>query len=153
MVPGRQPVTGDSPTGALDHADAADQAWLKTFLQRCAGSAGTVHRVKDRDLLLVAARNIPPPLLERVAYVPWGKGMAGQAQVERKPVQTCNIQTGTSPHINPMAKLVGGTTAIALPVFDPSGEVRAVVGISFVDERQVDTALEADLMEGASTLP
>jgi hypothetical protein len=135
-----------------DIEDAA-QSWLETFLAAHGGIAGTVHRERDGDLYLVAAQNIPAPVLDVVAYVPRGKGMAGQAQVHAKPFQTCNLQTDDSGKINPMAKLVGGQAAVALPLLSPDGEVRAVVGIAFVRAGEISPEEEFALMQAAATLP
>jgi len=55
------------------------------------------------DLYLTAAHNIPPHVVQIVAHVPHGKGMAGVAQVRKAPVQTCNLQTDASGTIKPGA--------------------------------------------------
>jgi L-methionine (R)-S-oxide reductase len=131
-----------------------DQGWLKEYIAAHDGLAGTVHREHDGDLHLTAAVNIPPPVLERVTKVPRGKGMAGIAQVQGRPVQTCNLQEEDSGgQINPMAKLVGGQAAIALPVADGDGAVRAVVGIAFGFEGEIGADLEGRLAQTAATLP
>ncbi len=132
--------------------DDATQAWLERFLTDQGAAAGTVHLVVGSDLHLAAAHNIPPALLERVAWVPEGKGMAGQAQVTKMPVQVCNLQDEPPGKINPMARLVGGTTAVALPVIDAAGAVRAVVGLSYTEEHDIDAVAEATLMSAAATL-
>lgn len=133
--------------------DPVDQDWLQGFLQTHGGLAGSVHRRTGEDLALTAAHNIPPPVVAAVTLVARGKGMAGQAQVRKRPVQTCNLQEDTSGDINPMAKLVGGQAAIALPVTDSAGEVRAVVGIAFGFEGEIDGAREANLAASAAALP
>ncbi len=133
--------------------DPMAQDWLDAYLSREDGIAGTVHRRTGQDLEVVAARNIPPPVLQVVSYVPRGKGMAGQAQVTAHPVQTCNLQTDDSGTVNPMAKLVGGQAAAALPVLDGAGDVRAIVGIAFAFEGEIPEARIAALWEAASSLP
>ncbi len=137
----------------MQNFEAASQRWLETFLARQGGTAGTVHRERAGDLYLVAAHNIPEKVLEIVSHVPKGKGMAGQAQLQRKPIQTCNLQTDTSGNVNPMAKLVGGKAAVALPSLTAEGAVRAVVGIAFAKEGEIAPEEEQALMQAIATLP
>ena len=130
------------------------QAFLETLLRNVDGVAGTVHEQRGEDLYLTAAQNIPPPVIALVTHVPHGKGMAGVAQVKKQPVQTCNLQTdddtGT---IKPGAKAVNAQAAIALPVLDDDGGVRAVVGVAWADERELDSEFEQSMMRLAATLP
>jgi len=132
--------------------DDTDQLWLEAFIAAHDGLAGTVHRQDGDDLRLSAALNIPPPVLTAVALVPRGKGMAGLAQVRARPVQTCNLQEDVSGQINPMAKLVGGQAAIALPLVRDDGSVRAVVGIAFGFEGEIDATTQQQLESSAASL-
>jgi len=129
------------------------QTFLESLLARVGGVAGTVHEQRGADLYLTAAHNIPPPVVAIVAHVPHGKGMAGIAQVKKQPVQTCNLQTDDSGTIKPGAKAVGAQAAIALPVLDDSGEVRAIVGLAWSDERELGPELEQSMMQLAAELP
>src|SRR6185369_15647892 len=113
------------------------QRWLEALIAQLDAFAGTVHVQRGDDLYLTAAHNIPPPVITIVAHVPYGKGMAGLAQVKKQPVQTCNLQTDDTGNIKPGAKAVDAQAAIALPVFDVSGAVRAVVGVAWSDEREI----------------
>ena len=133
--------------------DPTDQAWLERFLRDHGGIAGTVHREVDDDLHVTAAVNIPPPVLAAVTLVTRGKGMAGLAQVRAEPVQTCNLQEDSTGRINPMAKLVGGQAAIALPIIADAGDVRAVVGIAFDHDGEIDGPTVGRLADGCRTLP
>ncbi len=133
--------------------NAAHQSFLESLIARAGGVAGTVHEQRGEDLYLTAAHNIPPPVIAIVAHVAHGKGMAGVAQVKKQPVQTCNLQTDDSGTIKPGAKAVGAQAAIALPVLDDSGDVRAVVGIAWQDERELGPELEESMMRMASELP
>jgi O-acetyl-ADP-ribose deacetylase (regulator of RNase III) len=132
---------------------AAHQRFLESLLDGTGGVAGTVHEQRGEDLYLTAAHNIPPPVIAIVTHVPHGKGMAGVAQVKKRPVQTCNLQTDDSGTIKPGAKAVGAKAAIALPVLDGDGEVRAVVGIAWNDERELGPDLEQSMMQLAAALP
>src|SRR2546430_11309701 len=129
------------------------QEWLESFVAAQGGIAGTVHVQQGEDLYLTAAHNIPPPVVAIVAHVAHGKGMAGVAQVKKQPVQTCNLQTDTSGTIKPGAKAVDAQAAIALPVLRDDGEVRAVVGIAWSDERELGPDLEQSMMQLAAELP
>jgi L-methionine (R)-S-oxide reductase len=137
----------------MDEPNQAHQKWLELFIERHGGVAGTVHVQRGEDLYLSAAHNIPPPVVAIVTHVPRGKGMAGVAQVKKGPVQTCNLQTDGSGNIKPGAKAVSAQAAIALPVFDDNGDVRAVVGIAWNSEREIGPKEEATLMTQAAALP
>ena len=135
------------------------QAWLDAFLARHGGVAGTVHRTRpapgstEGDLVLVAWSRLPPQVVEIVRHVPRGKGMAGRAQVERRPFQTCDLKTDPSPTVRPGARQVDGRAAVALPLVDADGATRAVVGISFAHEGTLPDEQVARLLADAATLP
>ena len=113
------------------------QEWLEGVLASAGARAGSVHHERGGDLYLTAAVAIPEAVLDRVRHVPHGKGMAGLAQVRREPVQTCNLLTDDTGRINPVARLVGGGAAAAIPVFRPRAEVYAVVGFAFEAEGEI----------------
>jgi hypothetical protein len=129
------------------------QQWLESLIEKLGGIAGTVHVQRGEDLYMTAAHNIPANIVAIVAYVPHGKGMAGLAQVKKQPVQTCNLQTDETGNIKPGAKAVNAQAAIALPVFDSAGAVRAVVGIAWSHESEIGAAEQQTMMEMASDLP
>jgi len=129
------------------------QQWLESLIAKLDGFAGTVHVQRDDDLYLTAAHNIPPKVIAIVAHVPHGKGMAGVAQVKKQPVQTCNLQTDETGNIKPGAKAVDAQAAIALPVLDETGAVRAVVGIAWNKEGEIGTEESDSMMKMAATLP
>lgn len=131
----------------------AQQKWLELFIAQHGGSAGTVHVQRGEDLFLTAAHNIPPKVIAIVAHVPHGKGMAGMAQVKKSPVQTCNLQTDDTGNIKPGAKAVDAQAAVALPVLDAAGAVRAVVGIAWSREGEINSAEEEAMMKQAAALP
>jgi hypothetical protein len=131
----------------------AQQEWLESFVAEQDAVAGTVHVARGEDLYLTAAHNIPPPVVAIVARVPHGKGMAGMAQVQRTPVQTCNLQTDETGNVKPGAKAVDAQAAIALPVLDGAGPVRAVVGIAWSREGEIGPDQEQAMMKLAASLP
>jgi hypothetical protein len=129
------------------------QSWLESFAAEHGAAAGTVHVRRGEDLELAAALNIPPPVLNAVRLVPHGKGMAGLAQVRKAPVQTCNLKEDDTGRIKPGAKAVDARAAVALPVLDATGQVRAVVGIAFMEEGEIPSEREQALLAAASRLP
>jgi len=135
-----------------DTPDAIEQ-WLQSFVSGNGGAAGTVHRVEGGELVLQAAYNIPEPVRRITARIPRGKGMAGLALERNQPVSTCNIKTDNTGDVRPGAKAVDAKAAVALPVHDAGGQVRAVVGIAYADERELDDAQLAELSRHAKALP
>ena len=139
-------------TGTYD-TNQVQQQWLESVIAQLDAVAGTVHVQRGEDLHLTAAHNIPPHVIAIVAHVPHGKGMAGVAQVKKQPVQTCNLQTDDTGNIKPGAKAVDAQAAIALPVLDNAGTVRAVVGIAWNKEGEIEQDEEKALMKLAAALP
>jgi L-methionine (R)-S-oxide reductase len=137
----------------MDDGHAPQQPWLEAFVAEHGGIAGTVHVAREGDLHLTARHNIPEQVAAVVAHVPRGKGMAGMAQVSRAPVQTCNLQRDETGSVRPGARAVAAQAAIALPVFDGDGEVRAVVGIAWAGERPIGSTEEEALLQSAATVP
>jgi len=133
--------------------DESVNKWLSDLLGRHGAVAGTVHAVRDDMLEITAAVNIPPKVQEITAKIPLGKGMAGLAWQHDKPIQTCNLQEDTSGQVKPGAKAVDGKAAVALPVHDPSGTVRAIVGLAWTDERVLRDDEVATIAKDASALP
>ena len=138
--------------------DAATQSWLEGFILDHGGVAGTVHRTaaepgQGEVLHLAAAVNIPPKVQEITRVIPRGKGMAGLALERGRPVQTCNLKTDATGDVRPGAKAVHAQAAVALPIRDESGTIRAVVGIAYMGERELsDDELDA-LTSAATGLP
>lgn len=127
--------------------------WLEKFLAQHHGAAGTVHLFENGGLRLAAAINIPPQVQQAVTWVPNGMGMAGLALERKEPVTTCNLKEDQSGDVKPGAKAVDAQAAVALPVIDKKGNVRAVVGIAFPNEREFTSAELENLKLNASTLP
>ena len=112
------------------------ETWLKGFLGEHGGVAGTVHEREGELLRMRAAVNIPPPVVRVTETIPKGKGMAGLAWERQKAVAVCNIKSDQSGDVRPGAKAVDAQAALAIPVRGADGEVRAVVGIAFLGERE-----------------
>ncbi len=127
--------------------------WLTDFLARTGAVSGTVHLFENGGLRLASAVNIPEKLRQIVAWVPYGKGMAGLALERGVPVETCNLKEDASGAVKPGAKAVDAKAAVAIPVKTAAGAVRAVVGIAFSEERRFSESDLGALTEGAATLP
>jgi L-methionine (R)-S-oxide reductase len=133
--------------------DESMNRWLCDLLGRHGAIAGTVHVVRGDALEIAAAHNIPPKVQEVTAKIPLGKGMAGLAWQHDKPISTCNLKEDATGAVKPGARAVDGKAAIALPVHETSGLVRAVVGIAWADERDLPDALVAQISGDAASLP
>jgi hypothetical protein len=133
--------------------DEGMTAWLRELLAKHGAVAGTVHVVHDDALAIAAAVNIPPKVQEITASIPMGKGMAGLAWQHDKPIQTCNLKDDTSGSVKPGAKAVDARAPVALPVHDGAGKVRAVVGLAWMDERELTDAQLTAIGKDATQLP
>lgn len=137
----------------MSEAANAIETWLKQWIATHGGVAGTVHLRQGDDLVLTAAVNIPPKVVAIVNLVPKGKGMAGLAFERNAPVSTCNLKTDTTGDVRPGAKAVDANAAVAIPIHDAHGEVRGVVGIAYMGEREMDDAELLLLTKEAEALP
>jgi hypothetical protein len=129
------------------------ESWLRNYVQKNGGVAGTVHLRGSEQLELKASVNIPPKVVEIVRGIPIGKGMAGLAWERDQPVHTCNLKDDGSGDVRPGAKAVDANAAVAIPIHDPRGQVRGVVGIAYMGEREIDQAELRSLGEQAERLP
>jgi hypothetical protein len=135
-----------------DATNDLDQ-WLRSYIARNGGVAGTVHLRGSDQLELRAAVNIPPKVAEIVRAIPRGKGMAGLAWERDEPVHTCNLKTDASGDVRPGAKAVDANAAVAIPIHDRAGQIRGVVGIAYMGERDI-TEQELDALRAqAEQLP
>lgn len=129
------------------------EQWLRDYVTRNGGVAGTVHVLGDEHLELQAAVNIPPKVIEVVRAIPKGKGMAGLAWERDAPVSTCNLKNDDSGDVRPGAKAVDAQAAVAIPVHNASGHIRGVVGIAYLGERDMDSEELSMLRQEAEKLP
>ncbi|HEY8947013.1 MAG TPA: GAF domain-containing protein [Polyangiaceae bacterium] len=115
--------------------------------------AGSVHERAEDALLLRASVNIPAKVAEITARIPRGKGMAGLAWERDQCVATCNLKGDRTGDVRPGARAVDARGAIAIPVRSAGGDLRAVVGVAFPDERDFDEEALKRFEEAAATLP
>ena len=113
------------------------ESWLRAYVQQNGGVAGTVHLRSGDVLQITAAVNIPPPVIELVRTIPKGKGMAGLAWERDAPVHTCNLKTDATGDVRTGARAVDANAAVAIPIHDAAGQVRGVVGIAYMGERDI----------------
>jgi len=128
------------------------ETWLRDYVTKNGGVAGTIHLRGSRELELEASLNIPPKVIEVVGRIPRGKGMAGLAWERNEPVTTCNLKTDETGDVRPGAKAVDANAAVAIPIHDARGEVRGVVGIAYMGERDMTPEELASLIEQAEAL-
>lgn len=103
---------------------------LATLLTHFDCVVGTVHVLQDDGVLhLTADRGLPPPVRDKVAMVPIGKGMAGIAAERKEPVQVCNLQTDDSGVVRPGAKLTQMEGSIAIPMMN-GDQLTGVLGVA-----------------------
>ncbi|HEY0709729.1 MAG TPA: GAF domain-containing protein [Polyangia bacterium] len=144
----------EAPTAPGSPGDPATQAWLEAFIRDNGGVAGTVHtRIDPETLALTASVNIPPPVVQIVGRIPKGKGMAGLAFEHNEPIATCNIKEDATGRVRPGARAVNAQAAVAFPVTDAAGSVRAVVGIAYAGDRELGQAELDVLTAAARSLP
>jgi len=93
---------------------------LRETLAKFNSETGTIHKLHEptRLLRLVAQVGLPPELLDVVAIIPVGKGIAGQVVAQNKPVTICNLQTDSSGVAKPGAKQTGVGGALCVPIRD-----------------------------------
>jgi L-methionine (R)-S-oxide reductase len=137
----------------MSETDPELERWLRDYVEENGGVAGTVHLRGVAQLELRASVNIPPPVIAVVQEIPKGKGMAGLAWERNEPVSTCNLKTDETGDVRPGAKAVDANAAVAIPIHDPQGDVRGVVGIAYMGERDMTESELASLREQAERLP
>jgi L-methionine (R)-S-oxide reductase len=133
--------------------DEQTNEWLRGLLSRHDAVAGTLHVVKGDLLVITAAINIPPKVQEITATIPLGKGMAGLAWQHDKPIQTCNLKDDNTGAVKPGAKAVDARAAVALPIHDPSGTIRAIVGLAWMHENELTPETLSTITRDAASLP
>lgn len=125
------PLLHEVATVLASHGDDRWTALLDHVLRHFDCPVGTVHLLDagDGQLHLAAQRGLPPPVLDKVAVIPIGKGMAGIAAERRQPVQVCNLQTDQSGVVRPGAKLTQMEGSLAVPML-AGDALRGVLGIA-----------------------
>lgn len=151
MTEKREPLL-DAVDGLVQRRPLPLAEILDKVLARFDCPLGTIHVVgQGGDLELRAHRNLPPPVIEKVARVPVGKGMAGIAAERKEPVQVCNLQTDASGVVRPGAKLTQMEGSIACPML-LGDRVLGVLGVAKPVPYEFTPAESALLMAVGRTL-
>lgn len=109
---------------------ASEQGVLEQVVNHFQAQSGTIHWLSAEDgrLKISAHVGVPPFVMDKVADIPVGKGIAGLAAQERRPVTMCNIKTDDSGVVGAKAKTMGIEGAIAVPLLS-KGELHGTLGI------------------------
>lgn len=102
--------------GAFAHDDSLERV-LRLTHEHFGTTNGTIHVLgADGKLHLEASGDMPPFVMEKIAVIPVGKGMAGLAVERRAPVTTCNLQTDKTGDVRPGALQTGLQGSIVVPI-------------------------------------
>ena len=105
---------------------------LEAILENLGCQTGTIHQAAagTTTLTLVCQIGVPEFLIEKIASIPFGKGIAGVAAERKEPVELCNLQQDLGGVAKVDARQTGVSGSLAVPVFSPtSGEVIGTLGI------------------------
>ena len=128
------------------------QDCLNLILKHFDAQTGTIHRLDSTDgrLKLLAKIGIPDVILDKVTDIPVGKGIAGAAAAERRPVTICNIKTDTSGVVGKKAPLTGMEGAVAVPMLK-DGQLCGTLGVGKRTE-YTWSEVETQQLEAVATL-
>jgi len=127
---------------------------LDQVLARFQCITGTIHSLDRASglLHLRAQRGIPAVIMDKVARIPVGKGMAGLAAERKEPVQVCNLQTDTSGKAKPGARETRMEGSIASPMLVENSILRGVIGIAKPVAYEFKAEEQSLLLEIGATL-
>jgi signal transduction protein with GAF and PtsI domain len=125
----QDPLLAEIETLLEGSSEAPFELVLDRVMARLGCVMGTIHLTDPAsgNLHLRAQRGLPPPVLEKVAEIPFGKGMAGLAAARREAVQVCNLQQDSEVS-RPGAKATGAEGSIACPLFARSAGLSGASG-------------------------
>jgi L-methionine (R)-S-oxide reductase len=130
------------------------QLALEAIMKETATVTGTVHLIPKHGqmLELLAAKDIPAGVLEKVRLIPVGKGMGGVAVEKRQPVTTCNLQEDdASGVIRQGARATGAQGALAVPMMIDDQAIGAL-GVATKEPRDFTRAEIDAILEMGSVL-
>lgn len=128
-------------------------ALLETLLKNFGCETGTIHQALDgaRVLTLVCQIGVPEFLIEKIAVIPFGKGIAGVAAERKEPVELCNLQQDLGGVAKVDARQTGVSGSLAVPIFSPtSGAVIGTLGIGKFAPYEFTTEEKQRLMDHAA---
>jgi signal transduction protein with GAF and PtsI domain len=118
-----------------DHRAMNHQLWLEDVLKEFQCQTGTIHRTAPdgQNLSLVFQIGVPEILLDKISYIPFGKGIAGAAAEKREPIELCNLQQDLGGVARPDARKTNVSGSLAVPIFSAdSTRVIGVVGVGMM---------------------
>ncbi|MFC4992628.1 GAF domain-containing protein [Rubritalea tangerina] len=132
------------------------QGVLEEVLGAFGCTTGTLHVLGGESGLLEmqAQVGIPDVLLDKVAAIPIGKGIAGAAAEQGEAVQICNLQTDDTGVARPDAKKTEVAGSVAVPILK-GGVLVGTLGIGkfepydFNDEEVAALNRVADWLGGS----
>ena len=132
---------------SADTLDTGIGRALDAILASTGTTSGTVHLLDDSGsvMRLVVAKEIPPPVIEKIRTIPVGKGMAGVAVEKKQPVTTCNLQQDDAGGvIRQGARATGVQGALALPLLEQprEGAERAIGALGVATKEPRDFSRE-----------
>jgi L-methionine (R)-S-oxide reductase len=133
--------------GASSSKEGIERA-LEVILEATNTTSGTVHVMPPGEavMYLMASRDIPAVVLDKVQAIPVGKGMAGVAVEKCQPVTTCNLQTDDAGGvIRQGARETGARGAVAVPLMRGSKAVGAL-GVATKEPRDFTRAEIDEIM-------
>jgi L-methionine (R)-S-oxide reductase len=126
-------------------------AWLTKFVRDHRALSGIVFERGERDnLLMLAAFNMPPLVVASARVVFRGQGLAGMAFERNAALSTCTGKSRETRFTPPSP--LPQECAVALPIPDKNGEVRALVYLVFPDSMRLRDDELIFMLDRATTL-
>ncbi|MBC8128068.1 MAG: GAF domain-containing protein [Gloeobacteraceae cyanobacterium ES-bin-144] len=116
---------------------------------------GTIHQTNPEGTLLklVSQIGVPAELSDKIASIPFGKGIAGAAAETKAPVKLCNLQHDLGGVALPNARITGVSGSLAVPIFaTTSDQVIGTLGVGRFDEHDFDEAEILKLQQASRTI-
>lgn len=104
---------------------------LASILKSFGCQTGTIHRATGGGeiLTLLCQIGVPDSLLDKIASIPFGKGIAGAAAQRGEAVELCNLQQDLGGVAKIDARQTGVAGSLAVPIFSAAGQVIGTLGI------------------------
>jgi L-methionine (R)-S-oxide reductase len=126
-------------------------AWLTKFVRDHRALSGIVFERGDSDnLLMIAACNVPSLVVASARVVYRGQGLAGTAFERNAALSTCTGRSRENRFTPPSP--LPQECAVALPIPDKNGEVRALVYLVFPESKRLRDDELVLMLDRAATL-
>ena len=125
-------------------------AWLGKFVREQQAVAGIVYERGDSGLLLMAAAyQLPPLVVAGARVIARGQGLVGLAFERNAALSTCTGRKRPT-RFAPLGPLPEAS-AVALPIHDNRGDVRALVYLVFTEAKRLRDDELVLMLDRAST--